>query len=144
MNLMDFFIPKSATYYLSDTSTIRQALEKFDAHKFTVVPLLTAEGDYISTVSVGDILSYIKNEARFDLSAAESVRVRDIPKYHPYRACRLSESNDEILQLALEQNFIPLVDDRNKYMGFVKRKAILATMIGRVREMEAEKREAEK
>jgi len=39
-SILKLLTPKKATYYLIDSSTIRQALEKFDVHKFSVVPLL--------------------------------------------------------------------------------------------------------
>ena len=136
MNIMDFFTPKASTFYLDSDSTIRQALEKFDAHKFTVVPLLSEEGDFVSTVSVGDILCYIKNNADFDIAKAESVRLRDLSNYRPYSACKLSVSDEELIRLALEQNFVPLVDDRGKYMGIIKRKAILTYLLDRVKEKE--------
>ena len=50
MNIFNFLTPKSETFYLSDQSTIRQALEKFDYHKFSIVPLLDEEGHYMTTL----------------------------------------------------------------------------------------------
>ena len=119
------FTPKSETYYLTEDTTIRQALEKFDHHKFSVVPLICKDGTYLTTVSEGDILRYIKNQANFDIRQAENVLVRQIEKYRPYRACRHDVSEQEIFRLALEQNFVPIVDDRNSFIGIVKRKDIL-------------------
>ncbi len=124
-NLFSFFTPKSETYCLHEDVTIRQALEKFDYHKFSVVPLIDNEGKYITTVSTGDILRYVKNDANFDIHKAESVLVRDIDKYRPYRAVSWEVPVEEIYQLALEQNFVPLVDDRGIYIGIIKRKSIL-------------------
>ena len=62
MNIYDFFLPKSKTFYLEDNATIRQALEKFDYHKFSVVPVIDQDGKFITTISEGDILRFIKNE----------------------------------------------------------------------------------
>lgn len=121
----DFFTPKSETYYLTDDITIRQALEKFDYHKFNVVPLILKDGTYLTTVSEGDILRFIKNQANFDIHQAENVPVSQIEKYRPYQACHLDVSEKEILKLALDQNFVPIVDDRNLFIGIVKRKSIL-------------------
>ena len=46
VNIMSFLTPKDETYYIDADSTIRQALEKCDYHKFSVVPLVDAEGKY--------------------------------------------------------------------------------------------------
>lgn len=125
MDIFQLFTPKSETFYLSTDSTIRQALEKFDFHKFTVVPLIDKDGKYVTSVSEGDILRYIKNHADFDVKKAENTLVSDIEKYRPYKALDMRTKAEDVLSLALEQNFIPLVDDRNCYIGIIKRKEIL-------------------
>ena len=127
MNIFEhhFFTPKSETYFLKDDTTIRQALEKFDFHKFSVVPLIENDGTDLTTVSEGDILRYIKNQADFDIRLAENVLVTEIEKYHPYQACRHDVSIEEVFRLALNQNFVPIVDDRYSYIGIIKRKSIL-------------------
>lgn len=125
MNLFNFFTPKAETYYLEPDSTIRQALEKFDRYKFTVLPMVDGEGIYISTISEGDILRYIKNTAGFDIAAAEGVRISEIERYRSYLPCTSDISMDDLIQLAMKQNFIPIVDDRGAYIGIVKRKAVL-------------------
>ena len=125
----DFFTAKSETNYLTEDTTIRQALEKFDYHKFSVVPIINSAGAYVTTVSEGDILRYIKNEANFDITKAETTYILQIDKYRPYKACKLDVSEDEIFKLALEQNFVPIVDDRGLFIGIIKRKNILDLLI---------------
>lgn len=125
MNLFEYFTPKSETYYLDSDATIRQALEKFDYHKFSVLPLVDPDGKFVSTVSVGDILRYIKNKAGFDIGTAETELVINIDRYRPYSACTTDVPLDEVMRLALEQNFVPVVDDRGSYIGIIKRRAIL-------------------
>lgn len=129
MNLFQYFTPKSNTFFLESDSTIRQALEKFDRHKFTVVPLLEPNGHYLSTVSEGDILRFIKNKANFDITVAEKTRLCDIEIYRPYASCTIDVPFDELTKLALEQNFVPVVDDRGSYMGIVKRKEIIRMLL---------------
>ena len=46
MNIITLLTPKEDTFYLDSRSTIRQALEKYDYHKFTVVPLIDKEGHW--------------------------------------------------------------------------------------------------
>ena len=123
--ILKLILPKKATYYLLDTATIRQSLEKFDAHKFTVVPLIDKEGHYVGTLSEGDILRYIKNHAHFDITLAENVKVKDIEHYRPYRCLKIDATIEEVYALALDQNFVPLIDDQDHYIGIIKRKDVL-------------------
>lgn len=125
MNLYQFFTPKARTFYLPSDATVAQALDKFDFHKFVAVPIVGEKGEYLSTVSEGDILRFLKNVANFDARAIGQTLVTQIEKYRPYRALDLSAPTESILQLSLEQNFIPLVDDRGAYLGILKRKEII-------------------
>lgn len=124
-NIISFLTPKINTYYIESNSTIRQTLETFDVHKFSVVPLIDKNGAFVSTVSEGDILRFIKNECHFDLKVAESKYIEDIVKYRPYKALPISTPLGEIVKLSLEQNFIPVVDDRGMYIGIIKRSTII-------------------
>ncbi len=125
MNIIALLTPKDKTFYLDSKSTIRQALEKFDRYKFTVVPLIDKEGHYMATLSEGDILRYIKNNSHFDVELAESQCVDCIEKYRPYKALDISCPIQEVIKLSFEQNFIPIIDDRGMYIGIIKRKGII-------------------
>ena len=50
-SIFTFITLKKDTHYLESDSTIRQVLEKFDFHKFSVVPLLDATGKYVTSIS---------------------------------------------------------------------------------------------
>lgn len=125
MNVFDALTPKMLTFYLDTKTTIRQALEKFDMHKFSVVPIIDEEGNYITTVSEGDILRYIKNACNFDMKMAEDVLVMNIDHYRPYKSLSSMGTVDQMYDLILSQNFIPVVDDRGIYIGIIKRKEVL-------------------
>ena len=129
MNLFNFFTPKDETFYLQSNSTVRQALEKFDAHKFSVVSLVDENGKFVGTISQGDILRFIKNVFNFDISKAESIKITEVEKYRPYKAINVESSIDEAIVLALDQNFVPIIDDRGIYIGILKRKTILEYLL---------------
>lgn len=129
MNLFNFFTPKKETFYLQADSTVRQALEKFDAHKFSVVALVDENGKFAGTISEGDILRFIKNECNFDINKAETIKIADIEKYRPYKAINVESSIEDAFALALNQNFVPIVDDREIYIGILKRKTILEYLL---------------
>ena len=132
VNLLIFLTPKSETLYLNQNSTVRQTLENFDIHKYSVVPLIDDDGFFVSTISEGDILRFIKNSCKFDISVAEKMKIKDLELYRPYKALPISTPMDEVVRLALEQNFIPIVDDRGVYIGIVKRKSIIDFLLSKI------------
>ena len=81
MNIFSFMVPKTMTKFLESDATIRQALEKMDFYKFSVVPLLDKYGRYLGTISEGDLLSFIKNDCSFDLKKGEDIQVMNITRY---------------------------------------------------------------
>lgn len=125
MNIFKFLTPKNQTQYLLYNCTIRQALEKFDYYKFTTVPLIDEEGKFVTTLSEGDILRYIKNDSDFNIIEAESQTIDKIEKYRSYQALKVDTPISVIIKLSLQQNFIPIVDDRGIFIGIIKRKAII-------------------
>ena len=124
-SIISLLTPKKITSFLLDISTIRQAIEKFDAHKFSVVPLVDLEGHYVGTLSEGDVLRFIKNHSNFNLKLAENMAVKDIDHYRPYQAVKVDALISEVFALSLEQNFVPVVDDKDVYIGIITRKAVI-------------------
>lgn len=129
MNVFEVLTPKMSTFHLDTKTTIRQALEKFDVHKFSVVPIIDDDGNYVTTISEGDILRYIKNSCDFNLEKAQNTLVMDIERYRTYKALSQTGTKEEMSELILSQNFIPVVDDRNKYIGIIKRKDVLRRLL---------------
>jgi len=124
-NIFSCLTTKKNTFYLSIDSTVRQALEKMDFHRYSVIPLLSKKGEYLTTISEGDLLRFLKNNAGFDIKKAEDTYVVDIEKYRPYRSIKNDASLEEIIELIINQNFIPVVDDRNIFIGIIKRSSII-------------------
>ncbi len=138
MNILAFLTPKDKTFYLDNESTIRQALEKYDYHKFTVIPLIDETGHYVTTISEGDILRYIKNQAHFDVKVAEDTTLDKIEKYRAYQALDINCSIKDVIELSFSQNFIPMIDDRGMYIGIIKRKDIIQHLYLKMKEKENE------
>ena len=61
MNVLFYLIPKKDVYFLESDCTIRQALEKMEYHHYSSIPVLNKNGEYVSSLSDGDLLWYIKN-----------------------------------------------------------------------------------
>ena len=130
MNIAYFLLPKSRVAYLYDDYTFRQGLEKMRHHGYTAIPVISREGTYIGTVSEGDFLWRLLSKDCEDLSAysmkdMEKLRVRDILRGNNYPPVRITVSMEALLQSAMNQNFIPVVDDLGNFTGIVTRKDII-------------------
>ena len=125
MNIFPFMTLKAETKFLLDTFTLRQALEKMEFYRYSVIPLLDENGRYIGPLSAGDLLRYIKKDLDFDLTKGEDVKIADITRYRSYKPLSLESTLEDLIELAMEQNFIPILDDRGVFMGIIRRRTIL-------------------
>lgn len=125
MNVLMFLIPKEKVVYVLDTNTIRQALEKMEYHRFSAIPILNEQGEYVGTLTEGDLLWYIKNNHDLNLKASEGILIRDIPRNRDNLPVNISVKMDDLVMKAIDQNFIPVLDDRHLFIGIVARKDII-------------------
>ena len=124
MNILLFLTPKKDVSYLYNDYTIRQATEKMEYHRYTAIPIIDRNVKYIGTLTEGDILWFIKNNNHFNLQEAENEKILNIPRIHDNKAVNASSDLQDIFNTALEQNFIPVVDDNNIFIGIITRKNI--------------------
>ena len=129
MNIFPYLTPKNNTYYIIDNISVRQAIEKFDFYKFSVVPVIDENGKYINSISEGDLLCFIKNNNPISLKDLEKIPLFEVPRYRTYECLSISSTFDEILNLSLNQNFIPIIDDRGMFIGIIKRKDIIKHLL---------------
>lgn len=126
LNVFELLTPKSSVSFILDSFIVRQAVEKMLFHKFTVIPILNSDGEYVGTISEGDLLRFIVDQDGIDKEECESILVKDIDKYRSYKPVKVDASFDEIYEASLIQNFIPIVDDRNVFIGIIRRKEVMS------------------
>lgn len=126
MNFLYYLLPKEKVAYINENSTLRQAMEKMEYHRYTSVPIINKEGKYIGVLREGDILWYVKNLKEFDIENAEKIFINDIPRKKDHNQVTVTATFEELVKLAIDQNFVPVVDDRNTFIGIVTRKTIIA------------------
>ena len=124
MNILLFLTPKKEVSFLYDDYSIRQAIEKMEYHRYSAIPIIDRSGKYIGTLTEGDVLWYLKNSRNLNLENAEKDKMTSIPRYHDNKAVNASCDLQDIFKTALDQNFIPVVDDNNIFIGIITRKNI--------------------
>ena len=125
MNILFFLKPKSEVAYVTGNSTIRQGIEKLKAHRQTAIPVLDEDGSYVGTVNEGDFLRYIVENNQFNLKDEEHKYIRDIIRLDWNPSVKIDITMDELFKRITNQNFVPVVDDRNLFVGIITRKDVI-------------------
>lgn len=131
MNILFFITPKSEVEYLYDYYTIKEAIDKIENNDYTSIPVINEKGQYEFTITEGDLLWKIKsnyeNKKRGDkVEVIETLTIKDIDKYNDYKTVSANSNMENLITLATNQNFIPVVDDQNVFIGIIKRSDIIA------------------
>ena len=125
MNILFLLKPKSDIVLIYDHYTLRQALEKMKRHRYAAIPVIDKDGSYAGTLSEGDLLWAILSEQAFDNHHIEQIFVKDILKGRQNAPVNVNAALDDLLLMAMNQNFIPVTDDRGLFIGIVTRRDIL-------------------
>ena len=124
-NILFFLTPKAMCAYLYDDYTIRQAMEKMEVAGYSAIPILNRRGEYRGTLTEGDVLWAMKNICNLDLRQAEAHRISEISRRKDNVPVRVTTSMHELAERAINQNFVPVVDDKDAFIGIVTRRSII-------------------
>ena len=124
-NILFFLTPKAMCSYLYDDYTMRQALEKMEATGFAALPILNRRGEYRGTLTEGDLLWGLKNICYMDMRQAEARKIMEISRRKDNVPVRVTTSMHDLVERASHQNFVPVVDDKNAFIGIITRSAII-------------------
>jgi len=130
MNIAFFLLPKSQVAYLYEDCSFRQALERMRRHSYTAIPVISRDGQYIGTLSEGEFLRHLVPQTdnslqTIPLKNLENIPISRILNREAYPSVPITVSMDDMLQRAMQQNFIPVVDDAGSFIGIVTRNAII-------------------
>ena len=124
-NILFFLTPKALCAFLYDDYTIRQALEKMEAAGFAALPILNRRGEYRGTLTEGDLMWAMKNMCYMDMRQAEAHRITEISRRKDNVPVRVTTNMHDLIERATEQNFVPVVDDKDAFIGIVTCRAIV-------------------
>ena len=125
MNILLMLIPKNKVAYIYEDSTVRQALEKMEYHRYSAIPILDRGGGYVGTLTEGDLLWTVKNKFNLNLRVAESITISSVPRNHDNLPVTIEATFGDLIEKAVNQNFIPVLDGKSSFIGIVTRKDII-------------------
>lgn len=126
MNILFFLTPKENVAHVDEDDTLRQVLEKMQHHGYTAIPLLARNGTYIGTITEGDLLWFLKDRNFPELKQLEDMPITAIERRRDNKAVNIAEPMEDLFDKVLNQNFVPVVDDKRVFIGIVTRKDVLS------------------
>ena len=111
--------------FLYDDYTLRQALEKMESAGFAALPILNKRGEYRGTLTEGDLLWAVKNLCYMDMRQAEAHRIMEISHRKDHVPVKVTASMYDLVERASSQNFVPVVDDKDTFIGIITRRSII-------------------
>ena len=125
MNILFFLTPKSEVAHIYEDDTVRQALDKMEGFRYSTIPLLSKDGTYVGTITEGDLLWGLKKLNILNLKEAEHIFIHDFERKADYIAVAADSDMKDLISRAMSQNFVPVVDDQNKFIGIITRRSII-------------------
>ena len=136
MNVAFFLSPKSEIVYLTDTMTLRQAMEKMEYHRYQSLPIINDDGKYAGVVTEGDLLWAFKNRPGFSFTDAEKMMLSDIPRHFHYETVAIDQTMDSLIDASYRQSFVPVIDDKETFIGLIKRSDIIRYFYRRYQQLQ--------
>lgn len=115
---------------MEEDDTLRQALEKMEHHGYAAVPLLSAEGKYIGTLTDGDVLWGLKEKEFPSLREMEDISVMEVRRTRDNKPVHVNVDMEGLLEKVSAQNFVPVIDDEKVFIGIVTRRDVIHYLAG--------------
>ncbi|MBD7910669.1 MULTISPECIES: CBS domain-containing protein [Clostridium] len=125
MNIAFFLTPKNEVVCENVDATMRQVMERMEHHGYTAIPLIDKSGKYVGTLTEGDLLWKLKNTPDLNFKNTESVKISDIERRVYHKSVSINADIESLINLAVNQNFVPVVDDNGIFIGIIKRSDII-------------------
>jgi CBS domain-containing protein len=125
MNVAFFLTPKSEVVWVPESATVRQALERMESARYGAVPVLDGKGHYVGTLTEGDLLWALWRVNGVPQEAAEQLSLALVTRQMHLKPVSIDAHVEELLSLAITQNFVPVADSRGVFIGIVRRRRII-------------------
>ena len=125
MNIICLLTPKASTGWIYDDFSLRQAVEKMTYYGFSAMPIVTGDGKFVGILNHTDILSQMRKKQIIKNSDLEKSYIREIEETKQRKAIKCNATEEELIELIKFQNFIPVTDDLDTYIGIITRRSVI-------------------
>ncbi|GAB6931005.1 CBS domain-containing protein [Paenibacillus sp. JCM 10914] len=125
MRISDFLFAKDKVAYIHATANMQEAMDMLEKSHYSAIPVIDENDKYVGTLSEGDLFWKMKNTPGLTFDNLDTVQVSDINR-RIYNECVSIQANlDDMLELAADQNFVPVVEEGEIFIGIIRRKDII-------------------
>lgn len=125
MQISSFLLPKEKVTYVLASDSMLTAMNKLEHHNYTAIPIIDEEGKYIGTLSEGDLLWKMKGTPGLTFETMAEVPVSNMRKRIFNESVAIDAHMEDMLTLAADQNFVPVIDHKGVFLGIIRRKDII-------------------
>ena len=124
-NVFFFLTMKKDVIFFYDHLSLEEGLRLMRKHGFTAMPVINTHGEYVGTINEGDFLWYFIDHPDTSYEELRDTPIKDLIRNDFTPPMMIDATLDELFAQSLKQNFVPIVDDRNIFIGIVTRSNIL-------------------
>jgi predicted transcriptional regulator len=123
--LKDIFIVKNTRNgkEIFRTPIRQEAIKICDQNPCNII--INREGEFVYTISADDILFDILSRDSFSMLSSENIKIDNVRKRRIFNTISVNNDIEDLISISLKQNYIPVVDDRNKFIGIITRQDII-------------------
>lgn len=122
MNAFKLIISKAKVKFLYEYNEFTEGMEILKQSGYSAIPVIRNDGTYAGTVCDKDFLLKYADDKANDF---EQMYISDIIRKGWNPAINISSDINDLLLLSMEQNFVPVVDDMNIFIGIITRRDII-------------------
>lgn len=135
MNILFFLKPKNEVEFIYDDDSLLQVMEKMEYHRYSAIPLISRRyGTYIGTVTARDLLWEIKEHYDFSVRDAAELSVMHVKRNYDNEPVDADADMEDLIDKIANQNFVPVIDDSNIFIGIITRKDIINYLVEKMKE----------
>ncbi len=126
MNILFYLVPKSSVTFVYDDDSINEVLNVLEERRYTSVPVLSRDGSYVGSLSEGDILWGLRKQGSAATQMMDRMQVKHLHRNRDNQPVNINCSMEQLAYTAMKQNFIPVVDDDQIFIGIVTRQSVIS------------------
>ena len=122
--MLDVMIPADNVANVIDQHTLSTGLLILTQSNYTMIPVLSAESKLMGVISMSMIIKAVMTVDAIEMERLDELKVRDVMLSQPVRVqsnCHLAD----VLNYLIDQNFVCVVDEDNRFLGIIARKNVL-------------------
>lgn len=104
---------------------MRQALERMKYHRYAAIPIIDDGGKYVGTLTEDDLLRKMKNTPGLTFMKTEKFPLSEIVRQTQNTPVSVDTQMEVLISRAVEQNFVPVIDDSGIFIGIVRRSELI-------------------